>query len=138
MTCGSESVHNKNIIVRRLRLDGVWQLIHLKLRPDTPQLYEDILIEDVRGSLTGSFININPWTQFFDLKGRTDKPMSKVQNIQIKNCHCSCGYFFNVSKNEEQYHLSNFTLNDISVCAKIKDNDYTAVENLIMENVTVE
>ena len=47
LTCGSESVHNKNIIVRRIKvLDGN-NLLWLKMRPDTPQHYEYILMEDI-------------------------------------------------------------------------------------------
>ena len=68
LTCGSESIHNRNIILRRSKLDVALQLLHLKMRPDTPQNYEYILIEDITGS-TGKVLSIRPWTQFFDLKG---------------------------------------------------------------------
>ena len=33
------------------------------MRPDTPQHYEYISVEDMEGKID-SFININPWTQF--------------------------------------------------------------------------
>lgn len=41
------------------------------MRPDTPQHYEYISVEDINGKID-SFININPWTQFYDLKDRED------------------------------------------------------------------
>lgn len=44
-------------------------LLWLKMRPDTPQHYEYITLENIEGNIT-NFININPWTQFFDLKDR--------------------------------------------------------------------
>ena len=138
LTCGSESVHNKNILVRRIQLNKILQLIHFKLRPDTPQLYEYITVEDVRGDIEGSFININPWTQFFDLKGRTDKPISCVENIVIKNCQCDCGCFFNVNKDEKQYTLSNFTLENLQITAQDMGSDYAVVENMQVKEVCVQ
>ena len=138
LTCGSESVHNRNVLVRRIQVDGIWQLIHFKLRPDTPQRYEYITVEDVQGSLTGSFININPWTQFFDLKGRTDKPISVVDHISIQNCRCSCEYFFNVSRDEQQYTLTNFSLQNLDIQTLNKGSDYNVVNGISVDNVKVE
>ena len=137
LTCGSESVHNRNVLVRRLKIDGTWQLIHFKLRPDTPQTYEYITVEGVEGNITGSFININPWMQFFDLKGRTDKPISEVHHITVKDCRCSCGQFFNVSKDEKEYVLRDFCLKNLDVQATAMREDYTAVENIIIDNVVL-
>ena len=68
LTCGSESVHNKNVLVRLIKVKDILQLIHFKLRPDTPSRYEYITVEKVEGNILGSFININPWTQFLTLK----------------------------------------------------------------------
>ena len=138
LTCGSESVHNRNVLVRRIQVDGIWQLIHFKLRPDTPQRYEYITVEDVQGSVTGSFININPWTQFFDLKGRTDKPISAVDHISIQNCRCSCEYFFNVSRDEQQYTLTNFSLQNLDIQTLNKGSDYNVVNGISVDNVKVE
>lgn len=136
ITCGSESVHNKNVLVRRLKVNGILQLIHFKLRPDTSQIYEYITVENVQGEITGSFININPWTQFFDLKGRTDKPLSTARNITVKNCNCNCEVFFNVSKSQD-YLLKDFCLQNIEVKVNNEENGYLAVENLNLDNVKV-
>lgn len=69
LTCGSESVHNKNILLRRIKVGSGSNLLWLKMRPDTPQHYEYITLENIEGNIT-NFININPWTQFYDLKDR--------------------------------------------------------------------
>ena len=138
LTCGSESVHNRNILVRRLKVDGIWQLIHFKLRPDTPQRYEYITVEDVEGTLTGSFLNINPWTQFFDLKGRTDKPISVVENITIQRCCCECEHFFNVSRDDQKYRLTKFALKDLQIKAKNPKNFFDAVDEISLDGVIVE
>ena len=137
LTCGSESIHNKNILVRRIVVDGISQMLHFKLRPDTPQWYEYITVENIKGNILGSFINISPWTQFFDLKGRTDKPMSTVSNIEIKDCDCSCYQFFNVSSSRD-YHLRSFSLKDLKIQAENKQNGYNSVEDISLENVTIE
>ena len=45
LTCGSESIYNHNIILRRCNLDQAKRLLWLKMRPDTPQQYKYILVE---------------------------------------------------------------------------------------------
>lgn len=136
LTCGSESIHNKNILVRRIFVENIAQMLHFKLRPDTPQRYEYITVEKVKGSILGSFINISPWTQFFDLKGRTDKPLSAVQNIVIQDCDCSCYKFFNVSSSKD-YQLYRFSLKNLSMQAIDQENSYDAVQGVSLENVTI-
>ena len=138
LTCGSESVHNRNVLVRRIQVNDIMQLIHFKLRPDTPQHYEYITVENVEGSVLGSFININPWTQFFDLKGRTDKPVSRVENITIRNCKCVCGLFFNVSKDEKQYTVSRFNLQNLQIVTEDRVSDFDVVDEVQVDNVEVE
>jgi polygalacturonase len=137
LTCGSESVHNRNVLVRRIRVNNIMQLLHLKLRPDTPQHYEYITIEDVEGTIEGNFINVNPWTQFFDLKGRTDKPISKVEKVTIRNCKCTCDTFFNVYKDEKQYTMSAFTLQNLQICAREQGNTFDVIDGIKVENVSV-
>ena len=138
LTCGSESVHNRNVLVRRLYVDNIAQLLHFKLRPDTPQHYEYIRIKDVEGSILGSFININPWTQFFDLKGRTDKPVSKVENVTIENCNCECDSFFNVQKDEKQYTLKKFILDNLKIRTRNVCSEYDVVDDITVNNVVIE
>lgn len=74
LTNGSEAIHNKNIIMRNCRVQEASRLLWLKMRPDTPQLYEYILVENIKGQ-AHSFIYVKPWTQFFDLKGRSEVPL---------------------------------------------------------------
>lgn len=137
LTCGSESIHNRNILVRRVTVDGIAQMLHLKLRPDTPQCYEYITVENITGDILGSFINISPWTQFFDLKGRADKPTSTAKNIEIKDCECSCGQFFNVRYSKD-YELSDFTFKNLKITTIDKQNGYDAVRNVLFENIIIE
>lgn len=128
LTCGSESIHNKNIIMRRIKVHAGKNLLWLKMRPDTPQHYEYILVEDVEGKIT-NFININPWTQFFDLKGREDIPLSVAEHVTMRNCRCECEVCFNVKRDESQYRLSDFIFENLDI--KAKENGFNLYQILI-------
>ncbi len=116
LTCGSESIHDRNIVLRRCRLDNCNRLLWLKMRPDTPQLYEYILVENISGN-TNHFLYIRPWTQFFDLKGRTDIPISYASHITLKDIGMECGTWFNVEASD-QYSLSDFTFERLELKTK--------------------
>lgn len=136
LTCGSESVHNRNIIVRRLKVDRAVNLLWFKMRPDTPQLYEYITLEDVSG-IVKHFIDVHPWTQFYDLKGRADIPLSYAENITVKNCSVDCDVYFSVEPNEAQYRLSDFTFENLNITANESGSNESAVKNMKASNVSV-
>lgn len=135
LTCGSESVHNRNIILRRCKISNASRLLWLKMRPDTPQHYEYILVEDVTGSAK-SFLYVKPWTQFFDLKGRKDMPMSYSNNVTMRNIDFTCDVFFNVS-NSEQYRLKDFTFENLRIKAENGECDKSVVSNFQWINVKI-
>lgn len=128
LTCGSEAIHNRNILMRRIRVDEADRLLWLKMRPDTPQNYEYITIEDVRGNV-GSFLYIQPWTQFFDLKGRRDTPLSYADHITMRRCEVDCKRFFEVKRADDQYRLSNFLFEELAIRAEEGSCDRTQVEH---------
>lgn len=134
LTLGSESVFDHNIILRRIKVNEANNLLWLKMRPDTPQRYEYITVEDITGN-GKNFILVAPWTQFYDLKGRADVPMSYSDHIVMRNITFDCETFFNVKQQEDQYHLSNFTFQNLSVSAKKADFHPEYVENFTVKNV---
>jgi len=136
LTCGSESVHNRNVIVRRIKVHQACHILWLKMRPDTPQLYEYILLEHAEGK-ADDFMNANPWTQFFDLKGRAEIPRSIAKHFVIRDCKCECDTFFNVTKNEEQYHLSDFVFENLEIRAKNNGFSEDMIENISVKKVQV-
>ena len=104
------------------------------MRPDTPQRYEYICVEDIVGKV-GEFLNINPWTQFYDLKDRLDRPLSYADHIMLRNCECECDIFFAVQPDESQYILSNFRLEALRIRAK--ENDFMREETeMVAETLT--
>lgn len=136
LTCGSESIHNKNIIVRRIKVSNAINLLWLKMRPDTPQHYEYVTIENAVGSVE-NFININPWTQFFDLKGRKEIPLSFAEHITMQNCDITAKTFFNVKPDDEQYILSDFIFENLNIKAENTEFLVDAVKNFKVNNVNI-
>ena len=135
LTFGSESVYNRNIILRRCKISNASRLLWLKMRPDTPQHYEYILVEDITGSAK-SFLYIKPWTQFFDLKGRKDMPMSYSNNVTMRNIDFKCDVFFNVSPSD-QYQLKDFTFENLNIRAKDGKCDKEIISNFKWDKVKV-
>lgn len=136
LTCGSESIHNRNIILRRCNIEGINRLLWLKMRPDTPQNYEYILVEDIKGS-TNHVLYIRPWTQFFDLKDRKDIPMSYSDHVTLRNIDVTCDNFFSVETSPEQYKLTNFTFENLKIEAKNGKYDKDAIQPSTWKNVQV-
>ena len=137
LTLGSESVFDHNIILRRIKVNQANNLLWLKMRPDTPQQYEYVTVENIEGN-GKNFILIAPWTQFYDLKGRATIPMSYSDHITMRNITFDCDVFFNVKQQEDQYHLSNFTFENLNIKAKKTDFHTEFVENFTVKNVNTE
>lgn len=136
LTCGSEAIHNRNIIMRNILINNGYNLLWLKMRPDTPQLYEHILIKNVTGKVS-SFININPWTQFSNIKnevslknGSDKKPhilLSYINNITMQDCTCECDAYYNVKEDPSQYLINNIQLIDNAIT--LMDNKNLQLHN---------
>ncbi|MCH7402178.1 glycoside hydrolase family 28 protein [Belliella kenyensis] len=136
LTCGSESVHNNNIILRRTKVSQATRLLWLKMRPDTPQVYENILLEDIHGNVS-NMLYIKPWTQFFDLKGEEGIRFSSASNITLRNINLSCDIVFNTQESD-QYSLSNFTLENMNIAvSELKEYNLDYIQNLKTINVKI-
>ena len=137
LTCGSESVHNRNVIIRRCRIGSASNLLWLKMRPDTPQRYEHIRVEQMCGRVR-NVVYIQPWMQFYDLKGRADIPMSYADQVTLTDCELDCDHFFNVSAKPDQYELSRFTLRNLTIRARTNGYAEGLVRDAVLENVLIE
>ncbi len=114
LTLGSEAVHCRNVMLRRISVDTAHNLLWLKFRPDTPQRFEYVTVEDVEGKVS-DFLHVHRWTQFFDLKGRTDVPASAAHHITMRRCTVDCRTCFQVPENLDGYDLSDFCFEDNQV-----------------------
>ncbi len=116
--------------MRRIKVNDAWNLLWLKMRPDTPQRYEYIAIEEIEGSVC-RFINIHPRTQLYDLKDRKEC----AEHITMKNCNCECQIYFDVEADEKQYALYDFTFENLKIKAKKNSFDEGAANNITVKNV---
>jgi len=135
LTCGSEAIHNKNILMRNCHIKDAMRVLWLKMRPDTPQKYEFVSVENITGQAF-SLLYVKPWTQFFDLQGRKDVPLSFCENISMKHIDLKCEVFFDVAIGESN-RLKDFTFEDLSIVAKNGSFDHSMIQGIQIKNVFV-
>lgn len=108
LTLGSESLHDRNVIIRNCYTEKSDRVLWLKMRPDTPQHYEYILVENISGKCT-RLLYIHPWTQFYKKEEREDMPHSRCNNITIRNMHVNAEIPYDVMTSDK-YELIDFTI----------------------------
>lgn len=135
MTLGSESLHDKNVILRRCKVHDANRVIWLKMRPDTPQHYEYVTVSDLTGDCA-SFLVVRPWTQFFKPEQRDDMPLSQCNNITLRNIRMDCKNFFDVGTSDK-YRLTDFTFENIDITDQKKAFDASLIENCVVKNVQI-
>ncbi|MBQ6210988.1 MAG: exopolygalacturonase [Prevotella sp.] len=135
LTLGSESVSDRNVIFRNCHVDYAQRVLWLKMRPDTPQHYEYVAVENITGS-TGSFLVVRPWTQFFKPEQRDDMPLSTCNNIVMKNINMECKNFFDVGASDK-YALKDFTFENVNVNDQKNAFTKDIIENTIVKNVKI-
>ena len=136
LTLGSESVHDRNILLRNIEVNGADRVLWLKMRPDTPQHYEYVTADNITGA-TGSFLVVRPWTQFFQPGNRDDMPLSQCNHITISHINMECRNFFDVGTSDK-YSLRNFTFRHINVKDEKKAFDPQVIENSMVDDVMVQ
>ena len=137
MTLGSESVHDWNVIMRNCHADDTNNVLWLKMRPDTPQHYEYVRVENFTGKCRNGLL-VRPWTQFYEKQEREDMPLSQCNNITFRNIKMDCGVFFNVT-GSDKYTLKQFTFEDIDSKDHGKEKPFAQrpVEGLTLKNVVL-
>ena len=135
LTLGSESIHDRNIVMRNIRVDKAQRVLWLKMRPDTPQKYEYVTIDNISGA-TGSFLVVRPWTQFFKPSERADMPLSQCSHITMRNIRMDCDNFFDVALSDK-YQLSGFAFENIDATDVRMAFDAKLIEGTVVKNVNI-
>lgn len=135
VTCGSEATIIRDVTVRNCRITGNATLLTLKLRADTPQHYERILIEDIQLSGSGRLLNVAPWRQFFDIQGHPP-PSRKVNDITLRNIRGNSGSLGTVRGNPGDT-MENVTLENIDLVLSSAGFSPGSMRNLALSNVKV-
>jgi alpha-L-rhamnosidase len=136
VTLGSEATIVRDVIVERCKVLGAHALVRLKLRPDTPQLYEDIHYRDITLDGAGPILQVRPWKQFFDLQGQSP-PKSIVRNVTLSNVKGRFGSFGDLQPNPGQTEIADVTIEDVDVQLKNEKLNVGEVKNLRIERVMV-
>lgn len=135
LTLGSESVFTYNVIMRRCTVNNTSHVLLLKMRPDTPQNHQYVLVEDIKGTAR-SFFSIGPWMQFFDLKGQPE-PQSSASHITVRNSKVKCNDFLHI-RSSKQYALSDFILENLDITVPGEPHiELDFIKNLQLKNITV-
>ena len=108
LTLGSESLHDRNVILRNCYTERADRVLWLKMRPDTPQHYEYVLVENITGHCK-RFLFIHPWSQFFKPEKRDDMPLSRCNNITTRNIQVDAETQYDV-KTSDKYELIDFVI----------------------------
>lgn len=135
MTLGSESIENRNIILRNIEAGSVSRVLWLKMRPDTPQHYEYVTVENVTGQAK-SFLVVRPWTQFYKREERADMPLSRCNNITLRNVNMACRNFFDVGTSDK-YALRDFTFDRVTVTDEARAFSPTLIPGTVVRGLTV-
>ena len=131
LTLGSESLHDWNIVFRDCTFTDANRVLWLKMRPDTPQHYEYVTVENVSGQC-GSFLVVRPWTQFYKMERRDDMPLSQCNNITIRDVSVSCKTFFDVGASDK-YRLKDFVFEGCDYPDGSGDVDPSLIENCVVK-----
>ncbi len=140
-TLGSEATVVRDLVVENCTVHGRVPVVRLKLRPDTPQMYEDLHYRNItlagnEDDPRGPIFEVRPWKQYFDLKGQPP-PKSTVRNVTVNGVRGNFGSFGEIQGNPGQTTLRGFALKNIDV--QLKDPKLTVDSSidLNVENVTV-
>ena len=124
-----------NIIMRNCSSENASRVLWLKMRPDTPQQYENVRVEGITGKAR-SFLVIRPWTQFFKPQNRPDMPKSYCRHITMKNINMDCNNFFDVAPSDK-YDLSDFTFENIRVNDKKNAFSSDVIPGTVVRKVVI-
>lgn len=119
VTFGSEATVVRDVVVKNCTTKGP-TVLRLKLRPDTPQQYENVSISNITMENGGVIFKVSPWTQYFDLKGQ-EAPKALVRNVTITKVRGTANSFGQVT-GHERATIENITVKDVDV--KLKTNDF--------------
>jgi alpha-L-rhamnosidase len=119
LTLGSEACVVRDVVVENCtvrhaaRAKETNVVARLKLRPDTPQHYENIHWRNIKVEGCCELIAIKAWTQYFDLKGQP-APIQVVKNISMSNVKGRLAHFGEIA-GPKAATVSNIRLENINV-----------------------
>jgi len=136
VTFGSEAWDCSNVILRDCEFNGTGNIVLFKMRPDTPQRYANVLVENVKGT-TKNGVRVAPWRQFYNLLERDDMPRSGVYNVTLRNIDIHCTKRFYDVTPSDKYDLQGFTFENINATDPNGGFDTSYIKDCKVTNVKV-
>jgi alpha-L-rhamnosidase len=137
LTLGSEATIVRDVVVENCRIIGNVRIATLKLRPDTPQHYEDITFRNITSDATASaIVSVQPWSQYANLQGEAP-PLSVVRNLSFIGIKGHYTAFGTIRPNPGQTEISNISFKDFDVVLQQEKLAASGVKGLRFENVIV-
>ncbi len=136
ITFGSEAWNCRNIILRQCQMEQTGNILRFKMRPDTPQVYEWVLAEDISGTVKNG-LRADPWRQFYDLKPRDPMPRSRVSHVTARRINVVASNHFYDLHPSDKYDLEDFTLEDITALDAVGTMDTSFVNGCKVNRVSV-
>lgn len=138
ITCGSEATIVRDVVVENCHVTGAMPVVRLKLRPDTPQCYEDFTFRNITvDNRRAHLFDIQKWTQYFDLMGEPE-PNSVVQNIKVLDLRGSIGSLGTITGNANT-EFGEITVEDVNVSAKNSKIELdNRVKNISSRNILID
>jgi polygalacturonase len=137
LTLGSEATIVRDVVVEHCQVIGDVGVAVLKLRPDTPQRYENILFRDITLNSSGAaIVSVRPWSQYVNLQGEAP-PKSVVRNLSMVEFKGHFGSFGTIRPNPGQTTIGDITFKDFDVTLERDKLEASGVSNLKFEHVIV-
>lgn len=137
LTCGSEATTIRDVVAEDCKITGKVRIATIKLRPDTPQHYEDITFRNITSDGPSSaIVNMAPWSQYFDLQGM-EPPKSVVKNLRFLGVKGTYNAFGVLKPNPGQTTISDILFQDFNVTLTNATLNTADVAGLRFENVVV-
>lgn len=136
LTCGSETIHNRNILCRNGKIELAFQLLNLKLRADTVQHNEYIKVENMEGKVV-NFLSALAWKQFENKNG-TCLPTSICEKISFDGCKINCKKFLNVKMETPRYCVRDFQFKNLDIVCENVGCGVEEIDRSKQENITIQ
>ncbi len=137
LACGSEATIVRNVSMQDCRVTGDIVLLRMKLRPDTPQTYENIEVRNITlENKSGTILSVEPWSQYRNLDGH-QPPKSVVRNVVLDGIRGTFGAFGTIRPNPGQTQIHDITIRNADLHLQEPALDQTGVERLAFDGVTV-
>jgi alpha-L-rhamnosidase len=138
LTLGSEASVVRDVVMENCRLVGTernW-VLKLKLRPDTPQIYENITVRNITvDNPAAKLVSIEGWNQFFDLHGQPP-PGQSVDHVTLANITGTLNDFGRID-GPAKSTVQNVTLENIDIKLNEPGVVIKKVQNLKLNNVKI-